>query len=266
MTLLAYADDVAIVANSHAAMQAITADLCDFLRFHGVTLSADDVAEKSKTQYMSNRLDHSDPDPKVGPRPYALSLDCFNRASRPGGHKIPLTRTIQAQSDKFIFVYLGGRLNLALDWPDITKRASAGINRELCRLQRKRYTLAEAAAVASSIVQGKAGYLLQLAQFPLATLQKWDSQLDSILRLKAGSAFSGSAAMFHAPKAKGGLGIFTFQSLASQSLGTELLVRLQGQGVGGKVARARLHALERKWPDHGLLSSPITKHHEPCIA
>jgi hypothetical protein len=188
-------------------------------------------------------------------------LDCFNRASRPEAYKIPLTRTILAQSDKFIFVYLGGRLNLALDWPDITKRASAGINRELCRLQRKRYALAEVAAVASSIVQGKAGYLLQLAQFPLSTLQKWDSKLDAILRLKAGAAFSGSAAMFHAPKAKRGLGMFTFQSLASQSLGTELLVRLQGHGVGGKVASARLHALERKWPDHGLLSSPNTKHH-----
>jgi hypothetical protein len=67
--------------------------------------------------------------------------------------------------------------------------------------------------------------------------------------------------MFHSPKAKGGLGIFTFQSLASQSLDTELLVRLQGHGVGGKVARARLHAAERKWPDHGLLSTPNTKCH-----
>ena len=261
VTLLAYADDVAIVANSHAAMQAITADLCDFLRYHGVTLSADDVPDQSKTQYMTNRLDYSNLDPKLGPRPFALSLDCFNRASRPGAYKIPLTRTIQAQSDKFIFVYLGGRLNLALDWTEITKRARAGINRELCRLQRKRYTLAEAAAVASSIIQGKAGFLLQLAQFPLGMLQKWDSQLDRILRLKAGSAFSGSAAMFHAPKEKGGLGIFSFQSLATQSLGTELLVRLQSKGIGGKVARARLHAAERKWPDHGLASSPGTKLH-----
>jgi hypothetical protein len=142
-----------------------TADLCDFLRYHGVTLSADDVPDQSKTQYMSNRLDHSNLDLKLGPRPFALSVDCFNRASRPGAYKIPLTRTIQAQSDKFIFVYLGGRLNLALDWSEITKRARAGINRELCRLQRKRYTLAEAAAVASSIIQGKAGFLLQLAQF-----------------------------------------------------------------------------------------------------
>ena len=184
---------------------------------------------------MTNRLDYSNLDPKVGPRPFALSLDCFNRASRPGAYKIPLTRTIQAQSDKFIFVYLGGRLNLALDWTEITKRARAGINRELCRLQRKRYTLAEAAAVASSIIQGKAGFLLQLAQFPLGMLQKWDSQLDRILRLKAGSAFSGSAAMFHAPKDKGGLGIFSFQSLAAQSLGTELLVRLQARASVGRL-------------------------------
>ena len=82
-----------------------------------------------------------------------------------------------------------------------------------------------------------------------------------ILRLKAGSAFSGSAAMFHAPKEKGGLGIFSFQSLAAQSLGTELVVRLQSKGIGGKVARSRLQAAERKWPDHGLASSPGTKLH-----
>jgi hypothetical protein len=92
VTLLAYADDVAIVANSHAAMQAITADLCNFLRYHGVTLSADDVPDQSKTQYMTNRLDHSNLDSRLGPRPFALSLDCFNRASRPGAYKIPLTR------------------------------------------------------------------------------------------------------------------------------------------------------------------------------
>jgi hypothetical protein len=134
---------------------------------------------------------------------------------------------------------------------------------ELARLNRKRYTLAEASAIASSIVQGKAGYILQLAQFPLATLKAWDSSLNKIHHSKAGASHSGSPAMFHAPISKGGKGVFTFESLACQSLGTELLVRLQSKGLGGRVARARLKATtERKWHDHGRSTPfPPTRAH-----
>ena len=39
------ADDIAIGTHSHEMMKAITDDLCDFLRYHGVTLSADDVTK-----------------------------------------------------------------------------------------------------------------------------------------------------------------------------------------------------------------------------
>ena len=255
VNLLAYADDVAIVTHSHEMMKAITDDLCDFLRFHGVTLSADDLTKESKTKYMTNRFDAKD-------KRYALSLDCFNRDSRPGTTLIPVNHIVKANGPQFIFVYLGGRLNLNLDWTEINRKAAAGINMELARLNRKRYTLAEASAVASSIVQGKAGYILQLAQFPLATLKAWDSSLNKILRSKAGASHSGSPAMFHAPIKKGGKGVFTFESLACQSLGTELLVRLQSKGLGGRVARARLKATERKWPDHGRSTPfPPTKVH-----
>ena len=114
--------------------------------------------------------------------------------------------------------------------------------------------------MASSIVQGKAGYLLQLAPFPLAVLDQWDSKLNNILRLKAGSSYSASPAMFHAPKDKGGLGIFTFHSLATQSLGTELLVRLQSPTLSGKVARSRLLAMEERFPDHSRDRQPNTRY------
>jgi hypothetical protein len=89
VNLLAYTDDVAIVTHSHEMMKAITDDLCDFLRFHGVTLTADDVTKESKTKYMINRLDAKD-------TRYALSLDCFNRDSRPGTTLIHVNHIVKA--------------------------------------------------------------------------------------------------------------------------------------------------------------------------
>ena len=253
VTLLAYADDIAIITDSHASMQLIMDDLCDFLRYHGVTLSADDDPAESKTKYMTNRF-------AAGERSYTLHVDCFNRKSRPLSYVPADHMEIVAHSSAYVFVYLGGRLSLNLDWTEITRKARVGIDRELNRLKRKQYDLAEAAAVASSIVQGKAGYLLQLAPFPLSVLDQWDSKLNNILRLKAGSSYSASPAMFHAPKDKGGLGIFTFNSLANQSLGTELLVRLQSPTLSGKVARSRLHAMEERFPDHSRDRQPNTRY------
>ena len=63
--------------------------------------------------------------------------------------------------------------------------------------------------MASSIVQGKAFFLLQLAQFSLATLKKSDSQLDKILRLRRAPPSLGLQPCLHAPKDKGGLEMFS---------------------------------------------------------
>jgi hypothetical protein len=82
--LLAYADDIAIITDSHASMQLIMDDLCDFLRYHGVTLSADDDPAESKTKYMTNRF-------AAGERSYTLHVDCFDRKSRPSLMFLPIT-------------------------------------------------------------------------------------------------------------------------------------------------------------------------------
>jgi hypothetical protein len=105
---------------------------------------------------------------------------------------------------------------LDVNWTKITDLAQRGISRELNRLKRKRLTLSEAAAVASSVILGKAGYLLQLAQFPLHRLQKWDSALDGALLCKAGSSLGASPAMIHASRKEGGLGVFSFEAFISK--------------------------------------------------
>ena len=227
--LLAYADDIAILTDNHEDMQAIMSSLCEFLHYHGVTLSADSDPKKSKTVYCS-------------PQNTPLVITSFNRDSRPGQFR-PANRIIlKPRKRSHVFVYLGGRLSLDLDWPAIRAAARKGVDNQLRLIRRKRYSLSECATYASSVISGKAGYLLQVGQFPLSTLAGWDSSLDVTLRIKAGVPYASSSHMFHAPKERGGLGIYSFSSLALQATATELLVRLNSRGLAGEVARERFRA------------------------
>ena len=241
--LLAYADDIAIVTSNQQEMQEIMDSLCDFLKYHGVTLSADEKVSKSKTKYISHNpaARPSDPAPRI-------AISCYNRDSRKGDQKRPNNIILKSLGKSYIFVYLGGRLSLDLDWKKITALSAKGISRELNRLKRKNLTLSEAAAVASSVILGKAGYLLQLAQFPLHQLKSWDASLNGCLLRKVGAALGASPAMLHADQSEGGMGIFTFAGLALQSGATELLVRLNSSGVAGQAARCRFNAALKACP------------------
>ena len=219
--LLAYADDIAIITSNQQEMQELMDSLCDFLKYHGVTLSADGKVSKSKTKYISHNpaARPSDPVPRI-------AISCYNRDSRKGDQKMPNNIILKSLGKSYIFVYLGGRLSLDLDWKKITALSAKGISRELNRLKRKNLTLSEAAAVASSVILGKAGYLLQLAQFPIHQPKSWDASLNGCLLNKVGAALGASPAMLHADQSESGMGIFTFAGLALQSGATELLVRL----------------------------------------
>ena len=52
---LAFADDIALITSSHEDMQLLMSSLTQFLLFHGVTLSADNDATKSKTVYVASQ-------------------------------------------------------------------------------------------------------------------------------------------------------------------------------------------------------------------
>ena len=82
--LLAYADDIAIVTSNQQEMQELMDSLCDFLKYHGVTLSADEKVSKSKTKYISHNpaARPSDPVPRI-------AISCYNRDSRKGDQKRP---------------------------------------------------------------------------------------------------------------------------------------------------------------------------------
>ena len=66
--------------------------------------------------------------------------------------------------------------------------------------------------------------------------------MDVTLCIKAGVPCASSSHKFHAPKERGGLGIYSFSSLALQATTTELLVRLNSRGLAGDVARERFRA------------------------
>ena len=146
--LLAYADDIALMTSSWEESQSIMKVICDFLFHHGVTLAADSDRAESKTVYITN---------EEQTRP--LSLRCFGRDSRPGEVKSKSVR-LSPYGKEHVFVYLGGRLTLNLDWPTIARETRSSVDRELAKLTRKRLSLTEVEAVASSVVQGKAGYFL----------------------------------------------------------------------------------------------------------
>jgi len=70
--LLAYADDLAFVTSSQTEMQDMMDSLCDFLKFHGVTLSADDKVSLSKTKYISHN-----PNAKKGDEIPRIKISCL---------------------------------------------------------------------------------------------------------------------------------------------------------------------------------------------
>ena len=236
VTSLAYADDVGLVSPSHEGMQSLVDSLCSFLTFHGVSISATEDSS-SKTVYVSSGVRRR------------LRVTQFSRDSRPGRVLAPRTVLIPCQSPETVVTYLGGCLSLDLNWSNIRAHSTGVIDLELNKLRRKAFHLAEAALVSSAVTQGKAGFHLQVCHFTESILKRWDSSLDSSLRYKCGMAPGSTGSIFHIPRADGGLGIFSFATLASAARGTELLYRLNSPGLAGDVARARWAAAWNSWPD-----------------
>jgi hypothetical protein len=124
------------------------------------------------------------------------------------------------------------------------------MNVELGRLAKRFLSFPELLAVASAVTQGKAGFHLQVCRLPLSALEKWDASLNKTLLSRAGAAYCASPALLHAAKSAGGFGTFSFLGLATAACGTELLARLNSPGIVGSVARSRMAAAFRVWPDH----------------
>jgi len=234
---LAFADDLAIPSPHAKGLQTVMHSLGDFCFFHGVTISCHEDREMSKTVYVTNRA-HA-------PR---LRIAAFSRRSRPG-HIKKEKFLLRPYPRDHIFKYLGGLISLDLNWSRITKDVRAKLQYELGKVIKKRLTLCEAISVASSVVQGKGGYYLQLGQYNKSMIKKLDQSFDKALRIKAGAPAGSTSKHFHAPLNAGGSNVFWFDRLKLQSCSTELIVRLNSKGLVGEVARERWDAANRAFPN-----------------
>jgi hypothetical protein len=75
-------------------------------------------------------------------------------------------------------------------------------------------------------------------------IKKWDSSLDKILKAKGRLPYSSSPAILHAPKASGGIGLFTYKGLAQAAAITGLLARLNSPTFVGALTRSRWHHMQ----------------------
>ena len=228
--VLAYADDIAIVGRTHKEVQDIMSSLCAYLNYHAVTISATEDAS-SKTVYTHNRRDRRS-------KALTLRVSQFSRASTPG-HASSRRLNIPVTPPSENIKYLGGSFNLNLDWSKAKKDLLRSLNFHMTTLSSRKISLPEASLLATTVVQGKANYYLQLAPFTVGELDKIDKSLDKMLRRRAGWPRGTSLEWLHAPRSRGGLGIFTFKDLLTSAQTTELLVRLASPGLVGQVAKAR---------------------------
>ena len=128
-------------------------------------------------------------------------------------------------------------------------------------LSSRKISLPEASLLATTVVQGKANYYLQLAPFTVGELDKLDKSLDKMLRRRAGWPRGTSLEWLHSPRSRGGLGIFTFQDLLTSAQTTELLVRLASPGLVGQVAKARWDAAQPSlWENRPAPAQPPAGH------
>jgi len=77
-----------LISSSHEGMQELMDSLCDFLLYHGVTISADEVLEHSKTRYYARNSSER------------LAITIFDRNSRPGKLIAPRTIGLPCESGK----------------------------------------------------------------------------------------------------------------------------------------------------------------------
>ena len=227
---LAYADDMALVGRSHGEIQSIMSSFTSFLDYHGVTISVDDNPDISKTKYT-----HNDPLCKK-----TLNVKQFCRSTTSNPHRS--TFRLAALPPSAVLRYLGGQISLDLKWKAAIKEIKKSLSSVLARLAHRRIDLSEALAAATTVVQGKAAYYLQLAPFTLGDLRALDSTMDTMMRRKGGFPSGTPMHYLHSPKTKGGQSLFRFQDLMTTSQGTELMVRLTSQGLVGAVARERWEA------------------------
>ena len=239
ISIVAYADDIALVAESAHHLQAILSSLCMFLNAHGVEINP------GKSHYVTNATGRAPP----------LDITIFSGEGVP-----PAAATLPARSGSFVFVYLGISLNLELNW----ERCSAPLDRKIVGLisllMRKRLTFGHTAMVLDTIVRGRLSYYMQASQIPHSVVAAWDAQIGKLMRCKAGLPWSASMHALSVAR-PAGFGLPLPSALQGEVLACEEVIRLVDPGSCGDAARARWAAFARRLR---ALRAPSSLMASPC--
>ena len=239
---LALADDMAVVANTHSDMHAVSTCFADFLAYHAVT------AKPTKTHYAGDRVPVADRHPLV--------MVVFDPASIPTAGPITRVDEVKMQDRKHVIRYLGGHFTVGLEWGDSGKLSKAGnplqdgaLSRitsstfaSVSRLKRRHCSLPLAVYYYQSVVLGRAGFFLSTGPVQDRTISALDTTLRKAFRRKGRLTGTSNLGVVFAGRPIG-MGAHSIASLATAANVTELIVRLSSPGLEGAVARSRWHAL-----------------------
>ena len=234
ISVIAYADDLALIGESREHVQALLSSLCLFLSAHGVSFNPE------KTYYVTSQ------------KGAVQALRATSFVSEKVEDEVHL---LQARSDSYVFTYLGISLNMKLDWAACTVPLDRKICGLIALLGRKRLSFGHAAEVVDTVVRGRLSYYLQSAQIPDAIVDSWDLAISKLLRRRAGLPFAATVHPFAVPR-PAGFGLPLPSALQAEVLACEGVIRLADSTAVGEACRARWRARQRRLVATGPSSRP----------
>ena len=228
---IAYADDLALIADTHAGALALLTSLSNFLIRHGVALNPD------KSFYVST-LEQ--------PEAIALAIQCFDLETC-----LPVPAVLPHRGRQFIFKYLGISLNLDLDWDKSGDELNTKMLKLISLVKRKCVTLCHAFEIVDSVIRGRIAYYAQVSQIPASVISGWDNRIAALLKKTASLPMSAAPHQLRAPR-PAGLGIPSAQAVQTATIAAESVILLNSNDTSGQVMRTRWNACKGD-----LLKSPV---------
>jgi hypothetical protein len=123
-------------------------------------------------------------------------------------------------------------------------------------LDRKNLTPMEVRYVINTVVVGILQYSMQVVGLPRAFLRKVDARSVRVMKVKCGIGMNSPVEQVFSGVKEMGMEITNMEDLQDAIAVTEMVVRLNSEGMAGEVARARLKGVKHR---QGILSCPLDK-------
>jgi hypothetical protein len=237
---LAYADDVALVAQSRQSLQRALDLFSEFCNYHGMTIAVDraDAAVKLKTVYTCMNDDSM-----------ADAAETIHVTS-PDGSTTSVPRIAATQH----YRYLGVWISLSLDWSKHIAEVDAKVVRYTNFLTNRCFTAAQCVLALNRILAPRASYGFTVVDVPERKLKSWDKRIASTVHRKLRMTTLRSPNMLHATCEQGGLALLSLRHLhtALHYMSTyQALNNLDGQTA--EAARTVWERCTKKQKNYGAM-------------